>query len=140
MKAVIEENVTAGVAMSRRAVYMYGEVLPHDEKGVIDNGIGKEVSAGTITLTNRVEEISKSGDEQCVEKVIDGVIIQFQLTPGTEAPAEMNIYIPSEKSLCIAENCSATIHNLYTLRGSQVRDPIAWAMYLQQALIYLVIV
>ncbi|OTZ72712.1 MBL fold metallo-hydrolase [Bacillus thuringiensis serovar kumamtoensis] len=134
MKAVIEENVTAGVAMSRRAVYMYGEVLPHDEKGVIDNGIGKGVSAGTVTLTNRVKEISKSGNEQYVEKVIDGVSIQFQLTPGAEAPAEMNIYIPSEKSLCIADNCLATIHNLYTLRGSQVRDAVAWATYLQQAI------
>ncbi|WP_260503374.1 MBL fold metallo-hydrolase [Bacillus cereus] len=130
MKAVIEENVTAGVAMSRRAVYMYGEVLPHDEKGVIDNGIGKGISAGTVTLTNRVKEISKSGNEQYVEKVIDGVSIQFQLTPG----AEMNIYIPSEKSLCIADNCLATIHNLYTLRGSQVRDAVAWATYLQQAI------
>ncbi|EEM56528.1 hypothetical protein bthur0007_56240 [Bacillus thuringiensis serovar monterrey BGSC 4AJ1] len=63
MKAVIEVNVTAGVAMSRRAVYMYGEVLPHDEKGVIDNGIGKEVPSGTVTLTNRVKEMSKSGNE-----------------------------------------------------------------------------
>ncbi|KFN02008.1 MBL fold metallo-hydrolase [Bacillus clarus] len=134
MKAVIEENVTTGVAMSRRAMYMYGVVLPHDEKGLIDNGIGKEISTGTITLTNHVKEISQSGNEQCVEKLIDGVSIQFQLTPGTEAPAEMNIYIPSEKSLCIAENCTATLHNLYTLRGSQVRDPVAWANYLQQAI------
>ncbi|HFJ9466741.1 TPA: alkyl sulfatase dimerization domain-containing protein [Bacillus cereus] len=134
MKAVIEENVTAGVAMSRRAVYMYGEVLPHDEKGIIDNGIGKGVSAGTVTLTNRVKEISKSGNEQYVEKVIDGVNIQFQLTPDAEAPAEINIYIPSEKSLCIADNCLATLHNLYTLRGSQVRDAVAWAKYLQQAI------
>ncbi|EEM56527.1 MULTISPECIES: hypothetical protein [Bacillus cereus group] len=62
------------------------------------------------------------------------MVIQFQLTPGTEAPAEINIYIPSKKSLCIAEDCSATLHNLYTLGGSQVRDPIAWATYLQQTI------
>ncbi|CAM4086680.1 beta-lactamase [Bacillus manliponensis] len=134
MKAVIEENVTAGVAMSRRAMYMYGEGLPLDEKGRVDNGIGKELSGGTMTLPDHVEEISKSDNELYVEKVIDGLHIQFQLTPGTEAPAEMNIYIPSENSLCIAENCTATIHNLYTLRGSQVRDPVAWAKYLQEAI------
>ncbi|MCM2535102.1 MBL fold metallo-hydrolase [Neobacillus pocheonensis] len=134
MKSVIEENITAGAAMNRRAVFMYGETLPFDNKGHIDNGIGKSAATGKVTLIGNVNEISPSGHLPYEEKIIDGVKIQFQLTPGTEAPAEMNIYIPNEKSLCIAENCTATLHNLYTLRGAQVRDPVAWAAYLQQAI------
>lgn len=134
MDAVIEENVNAGVAMSRRGLYMYGEILPRDKKGQIDSGIGKYSSLGLITLTNNVEEISTSVDRQYEEKIIDGVTMQFQLTPETEAPTEMNIYIPSEKSLCIAENCTASLHNIYTLRGAEVRDPVAWAKYIQQAM------
>ena len=133
-KSVIQENVTTGVAMSRRSLFMYGEVLPKDIKGHIDNGIGKTLSTGTVTLTSNVLEIPNDNNHPYVEKVIDGVKIQFQLTPGTEAPSEMNLYFPVEKSLCIAENCTATLHNLYSLRGAQVRDPIAWASYLQQAI------
>ncbi|MCM3771192.1 MBL fold metallo-hydrolase [Priestia aryabhattai] len=134
MDAIIDENVTAAVAMTRRSQYMYGIRLRRDEKGLIDNGIGKEISFGTITLIKGIEEIRPSEHNSYVSKRIDGVSFQFQLTPGTEAPAEMNIYIPSEKSLCIAENCTATQHNLYTLRGAKVRDAAAWARYLQQAI------
>ncbi|GAA0179396.1 alkyl sulfatase dimerization domain-containing protein [Clostridium sediminicola] len=132
--AVIEENVNAGVAMTRRGLYMYGEILPRDEKGQIDCGIGKYVSSGTVTFMNNVHEIHQSANQKYVEKVIDGVTMQFLLTEDTEAPAEMDIYIPSEKSLCIAENCSATLHNIYTLRGAEVRDPVAWAKDIQKAI------
>ncbi|MCT4508555.1 MAG: MBL fold metallo-hydrolase [Tepidibacter sp.] len=134
MDAVIEENVNAGVAMTRRGLYMYGELLPRDKKGQIDCGIGKYVSGGTVTLTNNVNEISPIGNEEYIEKVIDGVTMQFLLTEDTEAPSEMDMYIPSEKSLCIAENCSATLHNIYTLRGAEVRDPVAWAGDIQKAI------
>ncbi|MBX0358567.1 alkyl/aryl-sulfatase [Halobacillus sp. Nhm2S1] len=134
LSAALEENVTAGVAMSRRGFYMYGEVLPRGEKGQVDSGIGKYVSTGVVTLVNSAEEISPLENEPYVEKVIDGVRMQFQLTPDTEAPAEMNTYIPEEKSLCIAENCTASLHNIYTLRGAEVRDPVAWAKYIQQAI------
>ncbi|GEN52224.1 alkyl/aryl-sulfatase [Halobacillus faecis] len=134
LSAALEENVTAGVAMSRRGFYMYGEVLPRGEKGQVDSGIGKYVSTGVVTLVNSAEEISPLKNEPYVEKVIDGVRVQFQITPDTEAPAEMNTYFPEEKSLCIAENCTASLHNIYTLRGAEVRDPVAWAKYIQQAI------
>ncbi|MCD5323339.1 MULTISPECIES: alkyl/aryl-sulfatase [Pontibacillus] len=134
LSAALEENVTAGVAMSRRGFYMYGEILPRGEKGQIDSGIGKYVSTGVVTLVNSAEEISPLANESFVEKMIDGVKFQFQITPDTEAPAEMNMFVPEEKSLCIAENCTASLHNIYTLRGAEVRDPVAWAKYIQQAI------
>ncbi|AOV06384.1 alkyl/aryl-sulfatase [Sporosarcina ureilytica] len=130
INAALEENVNVGVAMSRRGIYMYGVELPRDEKGQIDNGIGKGQSIGTVTFTNNIEEIT----EQYVEKVIDGVTFEFQLAMDTEAPSEMLIYIPSEQSLCIAELCTATIHNLLTPRGAKIRDPIAWAKAIQNAI------
>lgn len=128
MDAVCEENLYAGVAMSRRSFYMYGTILEIGEKSHVDGGLGKRVVNGTqsllapsVTITDPVQKLT-----------VDGLEIQFQLTNGTEAPSEMNVYIPSEKALCIAENCTATLHNLYTLRGAQVRDPEKWADYLDQ--------
>lgn len=128
--SALEENVNVGVAMSRRGIYMYGVELPRDEKGTIDNGIGKGQSIGTVTFTKNIEEIN----DQYVEKVIDGVTMEFQLALDTEAPSEMLIYIPSEHSLCIAELCNATLHNLLTPRGAKIRDPIAWAKAIQNAI------
>ncbi len=134
LEDVVEENVNVGVAMTRRALYMYGELLLKDAKGQVDSGIGKYVSTGSVTLTDHLEEIIPTDGTNIVKQLIDGKQIVFQLTPDTEAPAEMNIYIESERALCIAENCTATLHNLYTLRGAEVRDPIAWANYIQQAI------
>lgn len=128
--SALEENVNAGVAMARRGIYMYGVELPRDEKGQIDNGIGKGTSIGTSTFTKNIQEI----DQQHVEKVVDGVAMEFQLALDTEAPSEMFVYIPSEYALCIAEDCNATLHNLLTLRGAKVRDAVAWAKSIQTAI------
>lgn len=127
---VIEENVTAGVAMSRRGIYQFGVELHRDEKGQIDDGIGKIQSIGTVTFSRNVYEIT----EQYVEKVIDGIKFEFHLALDTEAPSEMFVYIPGERSLCIAEDCNATIHNLLTLRGAKVRDAAAWAKSIQNVI------
>lgn len=127
---VIEENVTAGVAMARRGLYQFGTILPRDEKGQIDVGIGKGSPIGTVTFTQNVQEIN----EQYVKKVVDGIKMEFLLALDTEAPSEMFVYIPSEHALCIAEDANATIHNLYTLRGAKVRDAVAWAQSLQNAI------
>ncbi len=126
----LEENVTAGIAMSRRGTYMFGVELPRGEKGQIDDGIGKIQSVGTVTFAKNVDEIN----EQYAEKVVDGVKMEFQLALDTEAPSEMFIYIPSEHSLCIAEDCNATLHNLLTLRGAKVRDAVVWAKSIQNAI------
>jgi alkyl sulfatase BDS1-like metallo-beta-lactamase superfamily hydrolase len=127
---VIEENVTAGVAMSRRGIYQYGTILPKDEKGQIDVGIGKGSPIGTDTFTQDVNEIKKEHET----RTIDGVKMEFLLALDTEAPSEMFIYVPSERSLCIAEDANATIHNLYTLRGAKVRNAVAWAESIQNAI------
>lgn len=130
INSALEENVTVGVAMSRRGIYMYGVELPKDEKGQIDNGIGKGTSTGTVTFTKNINEIN----EEYTEKVVDGVKMEFKLALNTEAPSEMFVYIPSEKSLCIAEDCNATLHNLLTLRGAKVRDAVAWARSIQSTI------
>jgi alkyl sulfatase BDS1-like metallo-beta-lactamase superfamily hydrolase len=65
--------------------------------------------------------------------VIDGVEIVFQMTPGTEAPVEMNFYFPGLRALNMAENACHTMHNLCPLRGAKVRDARAWALYLNES-------
>lgn len=127
---VIEENVTAGTAMSRRAVYQYGVILPRDKKGQIDIGIGKGMPAGTLTFVPEVHEIDSR--HETIE--IDKVTMEFLQVTDTEAPSEMFIYIPAERSLCIAGDANATMHNLYTLRGAKVRDALAWAGGMQKAI------
>ncbi|MDI9778586.1 alkyl sulfatase dimerization domain-containing protein [Pseudomonas putida] len=128
----ISENVLAGPAMKRRAQYMYGAPLPRGPRGQVDAGLGKGVPANaTVTLIAPTRLI-----EQPFETLrIDGVDIEFQLTPGTEAPAEMNLWLPQFKALCMAENASHVQHNVLTLRGAQVRDAKVWAHYLDQSLL-----
>jgi alkyl sulfatase BDS1-like metallo-beta-lactamase superfamily hydrolase len=116
--------------MIRRASYMYGGLLPASPTGHVDAGLGKTIPKGTVGLIAPTEEISVTGTELRV----DGIRIVFQNTPGTEAPAEMNFHFPDKKLLCMAENCSHNMHNLYTPRGAQVRDALAWSKYINQAI------
>ena len=129
LKHAISENVYAGIAMARRAQYQYGTVLEKGEKGALSIGIGMGQSTGTVALIAPTYEIG----EDVPKLTIDGLEIEFQLTPGTEAPAEMNAYFPKYRALWMAENCTGTLHNLYTLRGAQVRDANDWAKYIIEA-------
>ncbi|MCQ4288794.1 MBL fold metallo-hydrolase [Pseudomonas stutzeri] len=128
----VSENVLAGPAMMRRAQYMYGSLLPRGERGQVDSGLGKGTPTNaTVTLIAPTDHIV----EPLEAHNIDGVDIEFQLTPGTEAPAEMNMYFPQFKTLCMAENATHTQHNVLTLRGALVRDAKVWAHYLDEALV-----
>ncbi len=130
MEHAIKENVYAGTAMTRRAFYMYGNLLPADEKGQVGAGLGTTASEGTITLIAPTDTITEdSGD-----MIIDGLTFQFFLAPDSEAPAEMHWYIPELRALSTAENATHTLHNVYSLRGTKVRDPLAWSKYLNTTL------
>ncbi|HEY6732115.1 MAG TPA: alkyl sulfatase dimerization domain-containing protein [Solirubrobacterales bacterium] len=126
----VSENVYAGTAMARRAGYMYGAQLDRGPDGQIGAGLGQTTSLGTLTLIPPNLEVTETGQEETV----DGVRMVFQLTPGTEAPAEMNFYFPEQRVLCIAENATHTMHNTLTLRGALVRDPHIWAQYLDESI------
>ena len=126
----IAENVYAGKAMTRRANYQYGVLLTPGVTGKMAQGIGMGQSTGTVTYIAPTYEIRETGETL----IIDGVEMEFQMTPGTEAPAEMNTWFPQYKALWMAENCTGTLHNLYTLRGAQVRDGAAWAGYITQTM------
>lgn len=128
-KAVMEENVFAGNAMKRRTNFQYGSLLEKGEKGSLSVGIGLTPSNGTTTYISPSYEVKEATENITV----DGVEMVFQLTPDTESPAEMNTYLPKYKALWMAENCTGTMHNLYTLRGAEVRDGNAWAQYIMEA-------
>lgn len=128
-KAAMEENVLAGNAMKRRSNYQYGSLLPKSEKGALSVGIGLTVCAGTTSYLTPTYEVK----DDIEEITVDGVKMVFQLTPGTESPAEMNTYLPDYKALWMAENCTATMHNIYTLRGAEIRDAGAWGDYIMKA-------
>lgn len=126
----VSENVIAGNAMGRRAVYMYGALLPRNAQGGVNGGLGQTVSAGEPSLLVPTRLITKTGEELD----IDGVKMVFQMTPGTEAPAEMNTWFPQHKALWMAENTTNTMHNILTLRGAQVRDALKWSTYLNETI------
>lgn len=130
MDHAISENVYAGNVMGRRAAYMFGGLLPRDPQGSVGSGIGTTNSTGTITLLEPTISISKTGEEL----VLDGVPIVFQVTPDTEAPADMNFYFPQQRALCLSDNVLHSLHNLYTLRGAQIRDGIGWSNYINEVL------
>ncbi|MEW2503524.1 alkyl sulfatase dimerization domain-containing protein [Amycolatopsis sp. NPDC047767] len=130
LENAVAENVYAGTAMSRRATYMYGITLDVSTTGQVSGGLGIATSTGRLGLLAPTVDITATGQEE----VLDGVRVVFQLTPGTEAPAEMNFHFPDRRALCLAENATHNLHNLLTLRGALVRDPRVWAHYLDEAI------
>ncbi len=126
----VSENVFAGTAMGRRAGYMFGTLLERAADGQLGAGLGQTTSLGSITLLPPTREIAETGDQE----VVDGVRFSFQLTPGTEAPAEMNFHLPERDALCIADNAVRSMHNILTPRGALVRDPRRWARHLDEAI------
>lgn len=129
MEYAVSENVLAGNVMTRRAAYMFGTLLPKDEKGSVDVGIGKSISSGEVTLIPPTDIVSETGQEL----VIDGVRFVFMNTPFAEAPAELMFYLPDMQAFYASEEANATMHNVYTMRGAQVRDALLWSGYLHEA-------
>ncbi len=125
-----QENIIAGPAMARRSMFMYGKRLAQSERGQVGSGLGKHPAYGTFGILAPTETISHTGEQ----KTIDGVRFIFQHVPGSEAPAEMTFYLPELKAFCGAELVSKNLHNLYTLRGTKVRDAVKWSGYINEAM------
>lgn len=124
------ENVIAGPAMGRRAAYQFGSALAPGAQGQMGSGIGPAVAAGEITLLAPSDTITRTGET----RTIDGVALAFQMVPETEAPAELNVMLPERRTLLIGEIATCSLHNILTPRGAQVRDALAWANYLTEAI------
>jgi alkyl sulfatase BDS1-like metallo-beta-lactamase superfamily hydrolase len=130
MEHAVSENVIAGNAMVRRAQYQFGTLLKTGERGQVDAALGKTISRGTVTLIAPTDLIRETGER----RDIDGVEIIFQMAPNSEAPAEMHMYFPALRALNMAENTTHLFHNLLPFRGAEVRDPLAWSKYINEAL------
>ncbi|MFD6525636.1 MULTISPECIES: alkyl/aryl-sulfatase [unclassified Isoptericola] len=130
LEHAVSENVYAGTAMTRRGMYHTGAALPTGPEGLVSTGLGLTASMGTVSLLPPTVDITETGQEL----TLDGVRIVFQITPGTEAPAEMNFAFPDRRALCLAENATHNLHNLITLRGAEVRDARGWSRYIGEAI------
>lgn len=126
----VNENLMAGNHMSRRASYMYGNVLPKSPEGTVGSGLGTTTSGGTLTIMQPTTEIK----ETPTELTIDGVKMVFMYTPSAEAPSELMFYMPEKKAMCQAEEINHTLHNLLTLRGAKVRNGLLWSKYIHQTI------
>ncbi len=130
VEEALSENVLAGNVMNRRATYMYGNLLKPSKTGFITTGLGAALSMGSTGFIVPNDIIKETGES----RTLDGVEIEFQMTPGSEAPAEMVFYFPQFKALCMSEITSHHLHNVYTPRGAQVRDAYAWSAQIQESI------
>jgi len=130
LEHAVSENVYAGVAMGRRAGYMFGAALDRGPAGQVGGGLGQTTSTGEAGVLVPTIDVAQTGQTHTV----DGVEIEFQMAPGTEAPSEFHFYVAKYRALCMAENATHTLHNLLTLRGALVRDPHVWSKYLTEAI------
>lgn len=130
MKEAVSENIMAGNAMSRRASYMYGNLLKPDAKGQVGAGLGTTTYAGTVTLIEPTNYITHTGQKE----VIDGLTYDFMMAPGSEAPSEMLWYVEEKGMIEAAEDVTHTLHNTYSLRGAKIRDPLAWSKYINDVI------
>jgi alkyl sulfatase BDS1-like metallo-beta-lactamase superfamily hydrolase len=143
LEHAVSENVYAGTAMGRRAQYMYGPLLTKDDKGQVDTGLGKGQSTGDVSLYQPTDVITSSSAPETISGIVvqrvtvAGVDVLFHLTPGSEAPAEMDFFFPDFKAFCAAENATHNMHNIQTLRGANVRDALKWSKYLAEAMEFL---
>ena len=124
------ESVMAGPAMGRRVNYQFGGSLTPGPTGQMGSGIGSAIPAGEVTLIAPTMTIQKTGEKH----VVDGVALEFQMVPETEAPAEMNVMFAEAKTLLVGELATCSLHNILTPRGAKVRDAHAWAGYLTEAI------
>ncbi|WP_285415005.1 alkyl sulfatase dimerization domain-containing protein [Variovorax sp. efr-133-TYG-130] len=129
METAVAENILAGNAMSRRSQYQFGSLLPPGVRGQVDTGLGKALARGTVTLIAPTASIDKPTEA----RTIDGVQFVFHLVPGSEAPSEMLMYLPQFRVLNMAEDVTHNMHNLYTIRGAEVRDGNLWSKYIDEA-------
>lgn len=127
----VSENVMAGNAMGRRAIFQFGALLPSDAAGNVGTGLGQTLSVGPIGFVRPTEEIADGG----AWREIDGVTFVFINAGGTEAPAEFMFYLPQFKALCAAEVVTKTFHNVLTPRGAKVRDALKWSKVIDEALV-----
>lgn len=125
------ENVLAGTAMGRRALYMFGSILTPGPQGQVDTGLGPKLSSGTIGYMEPTETVSEKGGSL----TIDGLAFDFLDAGGTEAPSEFVFYIPAYKALHTTEVVTHTLHNVLTLRGAQVRDALRWSKVIDATLV-----
>jgi alkyl sulfatase BDS1-like metallo-beta-lactamase superfamily hydrolase len=130
LEHAVSENIIAGPAMSRRARFQFGLTLPCAADGELTSGLGPRPSLGSLSLIAPTRVVERTGQEISV----GDVTLVFQLTPGTEAPAEMNFYLPRSRAVFMAENANLTLHNLLPARGALVRDAKAWADYLTESI------
>jgi len=126
----LSENVLAGNVMNRRATYMYGNLLKPSPTGFVTNGLGAVLPMGSVGFVVPNDIVESTGET----RTIDGIDIEFQMTMGTEAPAEFVFYFPQFKALCMSEITSHHLHNVYTPRGAQVRDTLAWASQINESI------
>ena len=120
----------AGTPMGRRAQYQFGSALPVGERGQIDTGLGKALARGTASSIPPTDSIKQTYET----RTIDGVEIEFHLAPESEAPSEMLMYFPQFKLLNMAEDATHNMHNLYTIRGAEIRDGRLWSRYISDAI------
>lgn len=126
----VSENVIAGAAMGRRAGYQFGAGLTPGPQGAVGSGIGPGLPAGTSTLIAPTDTIRRTGET----RTIDGIAFEFQIVSGSEAPSELNVYLPAQRTFLSSEMSTCSLHNILTPRGAKVRDTRAWAGFLDEAL------
>jgi alkyl sulfatase BDS1-like metallo-beta-lactamase superfamily hydrolase len=130
LEHAISENIIAGPASRRRARFQFGGALTRGPEGDVTSGLGPGGGGGTTSLVAPTDTVSATGQEI----IIGDVTLLFQMTPETEAPSEMNFYLPASRALFMAENANLTMHNLLPARGALVRNAKAWADYLTEAI------
>ncbi len=130
LEEAASENIMAGPAMGRRAAFQFGTALTPGPQGQMGSGIGMGLAGGQTTLAPPTDTVRKTGET----RVIDGVTLEFQMVPESEAPAELNVMLPTQRTLLIGEIATCSQHNILTPRGALVRNALKWSGYLTEAL------
>ncbi len=116
MEHAVEENVYAGGAMNRRAVYMYGAELDKAPGGQIGAGLGMTTSTGTVSLIPPTVDITRAENGPWRNFYLMGA---RELRHGA-VPPSLSLRSPGMIG-------ALTVEQLFDSVAIRVNGPKAWA-------------
>ncbi len=129
MDEAISENVLAGNIMSRRALYSYGLLLPHNAQGNVGNGLGVTLATGDPSIIAPTKTIVRTGEKM----IIDGTEFDFLMTRWRSASGNALLYSGPESPVYRRE-CHAYPAQLLHPARRETRDTSKWTEYLNETL------
>jgi alkyl sulfatase BDS1-like metallo-beta-lactamase superfamily hydrolase len=121
MQGLLNQLSVVGEAIAVRSMYTFGTFLDRGPEGSVNEGIGPFLATGDTGFIPPTQTV-----DDRLEVTIAGVRLELLHAPS-ETDDEIVVWLPERRVLQSAEVIQGeAFPNLYTIRGTTYRDPVAW--------------